>query len=757
MTSNGVGHTSIVLGGRATEVEQFAAQELAKYLKAISDVEIPLLVDCGDGSPWTILVGTPESNEAISRLQIEGRLEPLTEHLLGFDGYVVKTICQGKQTVLVLGSHHPRGVLFAVYDFLEANLGVRFFGFRDAGELIPKQPTIKVCSIDRRQKPGFRFRISNNNNFHSTNRAMLTKVADWSAKNRLNAFLLPLDNLEHIATEELTKRGLEIWGGGHVWAHFTPEKSAFDSNPEYFPLINGKRIFPGDKVAISFCYSNPEAMRSFVAKACNYARQRPMMSVFACWAEDGSQGWAQCRCGGCKQYTFRDWNLFIVNQLAKAFETDPVLQHMRIQWIAYSETSVPPEKVIPYKNGKNIDLLYANGARDFLSPMDSEANRECAPWLVNDTLRKQVNTDYKENPTDDDLAAYQRLQAMLSYLKKADFQGNVSLLEYVNYHVGHWLDLPYLQHVQTGPWPEEIFPKDMKFYQSQGIVGWSDCFDWPNDRPDSFWNRLMAQILWNPCASVLEIKKDFYANYYGGAGSELQTYFKKVWEVLYQEKYAPKDYQRLRALRVHLLKAQKIVADDPLCAERVSLALDWHQSLRLAKTSSNLVEDGSFESINLSEGEERLVGGLSFQESFGAWKILRPSKLTNPQPTDGHNYILASGTNCGFRSISSHVFEANTWYKLEVDVFPSNRKGVLGISMESRGVRNGSGVMIQQQLMGLRTNEWNRLKIEWFCQPGALEEGKPIVIFCRGVEGVALDKLLLKASVGKAGSTLKQP
>jgi hypothetical protein len=751
LTSNGTPRASIVIGAKATAVETFAAEELQKYLKAISGAELPVLRQGAEaGASGQILLGTPDSNQGVAALQVSGRIQNLTERNLGFDGYLIQQLQAGDRGVLLLGSHQPRGLLFAVYGFLEECLGVRFYGFGQSEEIIPAAPTIGVAGGKRLRKPQFKFRIANDNNFAPTNRQMLVQTADWAAKNRFNTFLLSLDDVAHVATEELSKRGMEIWGGGHVWGQFTPDKSLFEGHPEYFPLINGKRNFTGDKQAISFCYANADARRIFVSKALAYARQRPMATVFVCWPQDGSQHWAQCQCAECKRFTFSDWNLTMANAIAQAFEADPTLRGMRVQWIAYDEASVPPVHVLPYQRGKNLDLLYANTARDYLAPMDSPVNRKCADWLRPDKMRVQINTDFKEHPTDDDLAGYQRLDAMLSYLQKARFEGNVNLLEYVNAHIGYWLDLPYLQNVQTGPWDLRVFPKDMRFYRARGLAGWSDCFDWPNDFPDPFWNRLLAQLLWDPAADVGEIQRDFYSRYYGAAGATMQSYFEEAWRLLHRAQPAWDDYGSFKALRGRLLQAQQAARGDSLAARHVDKATRWHDLLRLAKSSSNLIEDGSFESADLPEGKSRVFKSVLPEDATQGWQVVHPSKGAVPQAADGRHFLRCSSPNGALVLLSSnYVFEANTIYKLEVQVFPGDEAGALELAAGSTRSNHVWLALTARELAGLKKGQWNHVALEWHCRPGAAEEGRPITVRGRGLNGAAIDHVVLKASLAR--------
>ena len=57
---------------------------------------------------------------------------------------------------LVLTGGRPRGTLYAVYEFLENTLGVRWY--TPWAEKVPRIENCEIPSLDRRVRPYFRFR-----------------------------------------------------------------------------------------------------------------------------------------------------------------------------------------------------------------------------------------------------------------------------------------------------------------------------------------------------------------------------------------------------------------------------------------------------------------------------------------------------------------------------------------------------------------------------------------------------------------------
>jgi hypothetical protein len=264
-----------------------------------------------------------------------------------------------------------------------------------------------------------------------------------------------------------------------------------------------------------------------------------------------------------------------LNNIAQAIEKQrPDLKFM---WLAYNECGVPPRNVEPYNNGRNFVLVWCNDIRDLHEPMDSDANRRAAPELRWKPALRRIKTDWMENPTDTDLAAYYRWRGWADYLHAASYEGDTTVLEYYNAHVAKSLHIHWLNYCQSGPWPDNLMQRDFQFYLSLGIVGWQNCTDYYNDQPNPYWNRLMAKMLWDPWVDVTAIDSDFYSKFYGPAGPVMQGYFTALWRELSTNPVGPNGLQRLQDLWPLLGKAQEIVngpADSEFGA-RVKSARDF--------------------------------------------------------------------------------------------------------------------------------------------------------------------------------------
>jgi hypothetical protein len=574
---NGQCHAAIVIGGNATVVERFAAEELQSYVSQLTaspagaGPKLPIVI-AGSALPSgvtnEIVIGRRETNPRMAAVCSANGLA-LGQDVLGEDGYVVRTVPEGAHGVLVLGGSQDRSALYAVYHFLETQ-GVRFFGYRSRnGEVVPHLSSLRIGELGILEKPQMKYRFVSNNSFSASDKTKLTDVADWGAKNRCNTFMLSRARVNDtswsmVALDEVHKRGFLIVGPGHCLAQFTPGADLFKTHPEYFPMIKGRRNAMISKEwggATAFCYSNPEAMRLVAEHAARYFDQNPFIDLFAIYPPDGSQHGSQCQCEECSKHTMSEWYLAMLNHIDEALKSRPV--RPKLMWISYNECSVPPQSIRPVDDGKDFVLFWCNELRDHARPMDSEANHHASRVLEWKPRLRQIKTDWKSNPSDEDLAAFYRWKRWSQLLKADNFAGSVVLLDYYNEHVSKSLYVPMLGYCQSGPWPGDLMQQDFKFYAREGINGWQNCTDYYNDKPNPYWNYLNARMMWNPEENLSSISRDFYQKFYGAAGDALEKYYTALWLELASPDLTLASQKRVEALGLKLEQALAQTAPEP--------------------------------------------------------------------------------------------------------------------------------------------------------------------------------------------------
>ena len=202
---------------QATPTEIYAVEELTRWLKAVS------------GATFRMQVGGKVPKKA---LVVKSDLHYADEEYVH--------LRKGEQLWLTGGQY--RGVLYAVYKFLQDEVGIRWWA--PWATDVPKKPMLAVVGKSKREKPAFESR--NPFWYPAFN-------ADWAARNFSNAQDAHLD----------TKHGGAVTYSGPSFVHtfypFVPPEQHFSQHPEWFSEVEGKRTVDHGQL----CTTNPE-LREFL-------------------------------------------------------------------------------------------------------------------------------------------------------------------------------------------------------------------------------------------------------------------------------------------------------------------------------------------------------------------------------------------------------------------------------------------------------------------------------------------------------------
>ncbi len=317
-------------------VARFAAQELRRTLQRI-------------GTPPLSIVAQADGPRIALR------------HGPAGDGFVRTAHAQG----MTLRGDGPRGLLYAVYDLLEA-LGCAWVAPGPAGERLPRydRVTLPTESIARQPALPGRCLIIGHDFFLETAEEWIL----WAARNRLNTiFIHTIDRRLALGACHLRRwrarrktllpllreRGMLLELGGHGLSTLIP-RAAFRSTPQAF-RHDGVRRTPDHNLCPSGATTR-DLLRRYGAA---FFRAYPEAQVYHLWPDDlRAGGW--CHCPDCVNLLPSDQALLAANELAAALaEINPTA---RLAYLAYHDTESPPTRVKPHPN---VVLTYAPRPRSY--------------------------------------------------------------------------------------------------------------------------------------------------------------------------------------------------------------------------------------------------------------------------------------------------------------------------------------------------------------------------------------------------------
>ena len=351
----------IAVAGDPTPPECFAAGELALHLEQITGGAFNILPeDELDEDAAAVFVGHTMFAAA----------HGIDAAAMGEEESLIRTV--GDHLVLTGG--RPRGTLYAVYEFLERDLGVAWLS--ETVTLLPRRPDMAIGNLSRRRSPAFKGMryIYTDQRRHNHSEAFFARMKLWHSRNRIGAGAWVRDD---------ARLGVRRPGSpnmGHSFYAYLPPEDYFDEHPEWFSAGAGGERQRGRG---QLCLTNRDMraevirrMREFIVKdrARAVEEERPYPVLYDLGMNDYH---TMCQCPECRKVVAREGAesglvLEFVNAVADAIGED--YPDITIWTFAYSLTSRPPRTVRPRKNVMiNLSLL-TDHWRDPTKPLTADAH-----------------------------------------------------------------------------------------------------------------------------------------------------------------------------------------------------------------------------------------------------------------------------------------------------------------------------------------------------------------------------------------------
>lgn len=284
----------IVVPPQPGAVVDYAVKELQLHLKLVCGADAPVAAEAKPGKfPFFVGIRPADDSRPLAAEEARWEISARGVWLYGQDAVGRKKGARGSPLEIALASDTQAGTLFAVYEFLEQSLGVKWIEPGAAGITYRSRTTLALNPGQGAWVPQL------------VQRHMRTAYKDTLRERALADCHVP-DDMQFTPAEFAQRQREElIWrrrmrmGGdvnftyGHAFRDWW--KKYGRTHPEFFALgKNGQRGPASEKMAdrVKMCVSNPELVKQVVED--HFAANRGLV-VNAC--ENDSRGF--CRCANC--------------------------------------------------------------------------------------------------------------------------------------------------------------------------------------------------------------------------------------------------------------------------------------------------------------------------------------------------------------------------------------------------------------------------------------------------------------------------
>lgn len=457
LAQDGQTNYSIVLAEGAIPAEKTAASQLQEHLQKVTGATFAIKPE-GEVSANApqILVG------AGSRTQ---RLLPKQNwSALGSDGIVIQTVGQN----LILAGGRPRGVLYAVFEFLEKEVGCRWW--TPAESTIPHRSRLAIAAQNTAYTP----QIQTREVFYNS----VQQDALFATQMKING--------HYQKQNEKLGGHNSILGFVHTFYRLLPPEKYFKSHPEWYsdpnngnkPCTAASAMPNGLNSQLNL--TNDEMRRELTKVALEWIAKDPDAGMISISQNDNQ---AYCQSPGDMALIEREGSpagalLHFVNQVAADIEkTYPDFQ---VETIAYQYTRKPPRTIRPRQN---VVIRLCSIEADFARPLDSPAN-----------------ADFRA-----DVLGWKAISPRLY------------VWDYVTNFANSILPHPNLR----------VLAPNIRFLAANNAIGLFEQGDaYSNGTGDFVQLRvwLLSHLLWNPDQDEKQLTGEFMQGYYGAAAPSLQQY-----------------------------------------------------------------------------------------------------------------------------------------------------------------------------------------------------------------------------------------
>lgn len=519
-------NTQIIIGNNPSRVVRLASNELQYFIRKATGFEVPIVTTCTDNRKGVIFVGKSSYTDKYGVPTIPFNeqeylidISPRRIILMGKDEENVSEAVYNKgrsnngftpekdrkqiNYQLATGDRHvaskltlpsifdPQGTCYAVYDFVERFLGIRFYGPHPQNLVIPAtKKKLKLKTTRIRRAPAIKYRDG-------------SLTFEWPFMKE--QFMDATEDMLQLYMRRM-RMGGRRWAANHAFTGFqdrflkqNPERpDLFEgSHPEYFAV--GQH---GGASERQFCYTNPAFIRQVAQDALRYfegkgvvAEQVALGDYFAIVPLDNAN-W--CMCNECQKLLAMDKN----NILGQHFNCGIASHYI---WNFVNKVAQEIKHSAPHKKLAALAYhVYAYRPED----MPLEDNISVAPCLH---TRNYWSPGMKRN----------EMNFYKSWIEESKVSGrDIFLWSYLGFPTERGLVNNF--HVFPG-FNAHVTAEQIRMYATDGVKGVYLCG--LSEQVDFY---LTMKLFDNPALDTDTLLDEFFNLYFGNAAEPMKKFYSKI-------------------------------------------------------------------------------------------------------------------------------------------------------------------------------------------------------------------------------------
>jgi len=510
LVKDGVPKAVVVVSDSPTVKEKEAARLVVEYIEKITGATLPIVKESKQiGNHPRIIIGR-NNLQSKSGITVRQGGYPVREQV------IIKRV---GNDLYLLGndSYSYDGTYIAACMLLE-HFGVRWYWPGEVGEVVPRRKTLKMPDLDIMEIPDFPFRLGQW--YDRAIEKQSGSLAQWKRHNRYG--------------------GATIYAS-HNLSNIIPPEKYFKKHPEWFAMINGKRV--PDRQP---CTSHPEVRRLAIKAANDYFDSHPEAAMFSLCQNDFA---GYCECPLCKAIDKRPSGRLVDFANAVSDGLKPQYKGKLLAIMAYdSKATEPPASDIKARPNVVVSLIHFDGRCQFHPITYPAPHHKRYRELLDQWSKVADNIIWSEHDND-------------------DWTGSLVVPQLFS-------NIPYLHTKNVIGYLEQCLP----VWPWLGLSYYLD-----------------GRLLWDSNLDSQSIIDEYFRKFFGPAEDPIKTFYFKLDEFVRAEpcrlcRYIP-SAETIHAIEPFLKEAEKAVASGPAKPkqriEMIRKAFDLWKHIHAAKSASD--------------------------------------------------------------------------------------------------------------------------------------------------------------------------